>query len=137
MENIDEVKQINFLTTSTTKWHRCYRVNITFFNIHQKTFRDNRDLKKAGRYPKLTPGSGSICNEMLIWKFKWHKSQCFSQNEKISCRATKIVQFEFSSLHTFLGKISRKMALKPLICGSEIDITFLWAIKLHRKLGSN
>ena len=38
VKNIDEVEQINLLTTSTTKLHRYYRVTLHFLDFHQKNF---------------------------------------------------------------------------------------------------
>ena len=38
VENIDEVDQIIFLTTCTTKLHRYYRVTLQFLDFHQKNF---------------------------------------------------------------------------------------------------
>ena len=38
VENIDEVEQIVFLTTCTTKLHRYYRVTLHFLDFHQKNF---------------------------------------------------------------------------------------------------
>ena len=38
VENIDEVDQIIFLTTCTTKLHRYYRVTLHFLDFQQKNF---------------------------------------------------------------------------------------------------
>ena len=107
MENIDEVKQINFLTTSTTKWHRYYRVTITFFNIHQK-----RHLGTIGTWKKQG-GTQS-----------WHQGRgqfvmrCWYE----SSNDTKVNAFH---------RMRRYLAVQQKLCNLNSQASILSLVKFH------